>query len=68
MLRHVHNKIKAHLRCMEDSRDEEEDKGEELEEVANRLFVTILGNQATMCEIFRTRHAPFVIIAKSLTT
>lgn len=39
---------------MEDFRDEEEDEGEELKEVADKLFVTIVGNQATLHKIIRT--------------
>ena len=65
-LRHILNRIKVHLQRSEDSRDEEEDEGEELEEVTDRLFVTILGNHATLCEIVKTRHTPLVSIADNL--
>lgn len=43
-MRHVHSRIKMHLHRTEDSRDEEEDEGEEMEEVADKLFVIIMGN------------------------
>jgi len=39
---------------VEDSRDEEDDEGQELEEVTKILFVTTIGNQATLQEISRT--------------
>lgn len=51
---------------MEDSRDEEEDKGEELEEFVDKLFVIVMGNRATLREIVRTQHTPLVNIANSL--
>jgi len=47
--------------------DKEEDEEEELEEVMDRSFVTIVENQATLREIVKTRHTPLVKISDSLT-
>lgn len=64
--RHIINKIKVQLQHVEDSRDEEEDEGEELEEFRTKSFVTIVENHATLCRIVRIQCNPHVSIFDSL--
>ena len=55
-----------HLQNVDDSRVEEEDEEGELEEVADKSFVTIVGNSATLHGIVKTQHTPLVNIVDSL--